>query len=97
MMTLLLVSFFVGAVLGQGFKVLVLVPAFAIALVVAIATGVAHADTAWSIVLMVATVAVGMQFGYVFGIGIRHVLAAALARSHVTSPTASTSARHHAH
>ena len=97
MMMILLVSFFAGAVLGQGFKVFVLVPAFAIALVIAIAAGVAHADTAWSIVLMSATVAVGMQFGYLFGIGIRRVLASALARSHVTSPTASTSARHPAH
>jgi hypothetical protein len=91
-MTLLVVSFLVGAVLGQGFKVFVLVPAYAIALLIAVGTGVAHVDTVWSTVLTAAVVAMGMQLGYLFGIGIQHILAAALARLHVT--TASTSARH---
>jgi len=94
MMAVLLVSFLVGAVLGQGFKVLVLVPAFAIALVVTIGAGIAHVDTVWSIVLTSATVAIGLQLGYLFGISVRLVLVAALARLHVALPSASTSARH---
>jgi fumarate reductase subunit C len=94
MMILLLVSFLIGTVLGQGFKVFVLAPLFVIALVVTIGAGVSHADTAWSIVLTAATVAIGMQLGYFFGLGLRLVLVAALARLHVTVPAAPTSARH---
>jgi len=90
MMTLLVVSFLVGAVLGQGFKIFVLAPSFLIAMLLAIATGFAHVDTVWSVVLMAATIAIGMQFGYLFGICIRLVLGVALARLHL----ASTSARH---
>ena len=90
-MLLLVVSFLVGAMLGQGFKVFVLVPSFALALVLAIGTGLAYVDTVLSTVLMAATVATGMQLGYLFGTGIHFILAAVLAKLHVT--TASTSAR----
>jgi hypothetical protein len=95
-MILSMVSLLVGAVLGQRFKVMVLIPAIAIVLVLAAGTGVTHAHTAWSIVLMATTAATSMQIGYLIGIGIRHVLAAALSSrsSPLTSPTASMSARH---
>jgi|ERR1700694_1226756 len=96
MMTFSMVSLLVGAVLGQRFQVIVLVPAVAIALVLAIGTGVTHGDTGWSIVLMAAAAATSVQIGYLIGIGIFHVLAAALTRrsSPLTFPTRSTSARH---
>jgi membrane protein DedA with SNARE-associated domain len=95
MIILSVVSLLVGAVLGQRFKVMALMPATAIVLVLAVATGVTQAQTAWSIVLMVAAAATSMQIGYLIGIGIRHVLAAALSSrsSPLTSPTVSTSAR----
>ncbi len=91
-MMLLVISFLVGAVLGQGFKVFVLVPSFVLAVVVAIGTGVAHADTIWSIVVMAATMVMGIQFGYLFGIGIHLIVAAVSAKLHITAD--STSARH---
>src|ERR1700674_24683 len=95
MITLSIVSLLVGAVLGQHFRVMVLIPATVALLVIAVATGITQAQTAWSIVLMVATSATGMQIGYFIGIGIRHVLAVAWpsGSSPLTSPTASTSAR----
>ena len=93
MMILLMVSLLVGAVLGQRFKVLVLIPATAIVLVLAVATGVTQAQTVWSIILMAAAAATSMQIGYLIGIGIRHVLGAVWSSrsSPLTSPT--TSAR----
>jgi membrane protein DedA with SNARE-associated domain len=90
MMMLSMVSLLVGVVLGQRFKVIVLIPATAIVLVLAVATGVTPAQTAWSIILMVAAAATSMQIGYLIGIGVRHVLAAS---SSLTSPTASSPAR----
>jgi membrane protein DedA with SNARE-associated domain len=94
MMMLAVVSFLVGAVLGQRFKVLVLIPATAIMLVLAAATGVTQAQTAWSIVLMAAAAATSMQIGYLIGIAI-HALAVLWSgkSSSLTSPTASTPAR----
>jgi hypothetical protein len=94
-MILSVISLLIGAVLGQRFKVLVLMPATAIVLVLAVATGVTQAQTAWSIVLTATAAATSMQIGYLIGIGIRHVLAAVWSSrsSPLTSPTASTSAR----
>jgi hypothetical protein len=94
MMTLAMVSLLVGMVLGQRFKVLVLMPTIAIALVFAIGAGMAHADTVWWIVLMAAAAATSLQIGYLIGIGIRYVLVAAQAgRSPATSLTGSASTR----
>ena len=98
MMTLATVSLLVGMVLGQRFKVLVLMPTIAIALVLAVGAGVARADTVWWIVLMAATTAISLQIGYLIGIGIRHVLVAARGgRSPATSLTGSASTRRPAH
>ena len=85
-MILAMVSLLVGVVLGQRFKVLVLAPATAIVLVLAV--GVMHDRTAWSIVLVAAAAATSMQIGYLVGIGVHHVLAAALSRR--SSPLAPT-------
>jgi hypothetical protein len=97
MMTLSMVSLLVGMVLGQRFKVLVLLPAIALALVLALGGGIVRADSAWWIVLGSAAAAVSLQIGYLIGVGIRHVLVAAQAsRSPATSLTGS-SARRPAH
>ena len=95
MMIISVVSLLVGAVLGQRFKVLVLMPATAIVLVLAAATGVTQGQTAWSIVLMAAAAATSMQIGYLIGIGIRHVLGAVWSSrsSPLSSATASSPAR----
>jgi hypothetical protein len=74
---LAMVSLLVGAVLGQHFKVMILIPAIVIGLVVAVVTGITNANAAWSIVLMAVASATSMQIGYLVGIGIRHLLAVA--------------------
>jgi hypothetical protein len=87
-MTLAMISLVVGMVLGQRFKVLVLLPAIALALVLAIGGGIVRAESAWWIVLVAAAAATSLQIGYLIGVGIRHALVAARAsRSPVTSLT----------
>jgi hypothetical protein len=95
MIILSMVSLLVGAVLGQHFKVMVLIPAIAVVLVLAVVTGVTHAQTAWSIVIMAVAAATSLQIGYLLGIAIRHVLAAALSSrsSSLTPPATSSSVR----
>jgi membrane protein DedA with SNARE-associated domain len=94
MITLSLVSLLIGAALGQYYRVLALIPATAVLLVLAIGTGVAQAQTAWSIVLMVAAAATSVQIGYLVGLTVHHVVAANWSggTSALTSST-STSAR----
>jgi len=82
-------SFLVGAVLAQRFKIMVLIPAIATVLTLAVGIGVTNAHTAWSIVLTAAAAATSMQIGYLIGISIHDVLAAAS-----SSSAPSTSARH---
>jgi hypothetical protein len=79
MMTLAMISLLAGMVLGQRFKVPVLVPATALGLVLAIGAGIAHADAVGSIVLMAAVTATSLQIGYFAGIGIRHLMVVARA------------------
>ena len=74
MITISLVSFLVGAALGQRFEVIVLVPAIVIFSGLAIVTGGADGQPAWAIVLMVATIATCLQIGYFGGVYIRHAL-----------------------
>jgi hypothetical protein len=94
MITISMISFLAGAALGQRFKVMVLMPAIAIVLVLAVGTGVTHAQTAWSVVLMAATAAACLQIGYLTGIFIRHVLVAALSRRSSSLNSPETTARH---
>jgi hypothetical protein len=72
MIFMALIGLLIGVVLGQRFKVLVLVPGIGLSLVFAIAAGVADADGGWTIVLMVTTAIASLQIGYLAGIGIRH-------------------------
>jgi len=96
-MTLSLISFLVGALLGQRFKVIVLLPAGAVALLVAIRTGVDRAETVWSIILLATATAACLQVGYFIGMYVHHVLTAALSRRASPLTSATTSARHPAH
>jgi hypothetical protein len=95
MITLSMISLFVGAALGQRFKIRVLIPAFAILVILAVGAGLTHARTAWHVVLIVATAAACLQIGYFFGIGVlRHLLAAALPRRSTPLASSPTPARH---
>ena len=93
MITFSLISLFVGAALGQRFKIRVLIPALAILVIVAAGAGFMQARSGWYVVLIVATTATCLQIGYFFGIGIvRHLLTAALSRR--PAPLTSSPARH---
>lgn len=98
MILLSTVSLVVGALLGQRFRVWVLMPATAIVLATAIGAGVNQAYTAWTIVLMAAAAAASMQIGYLVGLAIHHLLAASLSSrsSSVTASAAPTPASHSA-
>jgi len=89
MLILLLFCLLIGAVLGQRFKVLVLIPAMVP--VLAVAAGSAHAGTVWQILGAAVVAATSLQIGYFVGVGIRHLIATARtsrinADSHTTSP-----------
>jgi predicted neutral ceramidase superfamily lipid hydrolase len=84
-------SFLVGAALAQRFKIMVLIPAVATVLTLAVGIGLTNAYTSWSIVVTAATAATSMQIGYLIGMSIHGLLAAASSRS-----APSTSARHSA-
>ena len=75
-----MISFLFGAVLGQRFNVVVLVPAVAIVLFLSVGAGFAHPQAVWWIVRMAAAGAICLQCGYFSGIVARHLLAI-LARS----------------
>ena len=78
MMTMLaMTAVLIGAVLGQRFKVLILVPAIIIGLAVILAIGMAHHDNLWSTLLAMALITTALQIGYLGGIVIRFVIAAA--------------------
>ena len=74
MLTPTLISLLVGMVLAQRFKVLVLFPA--ILLTLFLATGAAIVRTQqldWMLGLTALTTVVGLQVGYLAGIGVRHL------------------------
>jgi hypothetical protein len=85
-------SFLVGAVLAQQFKVRVLLPAFALVMVLAMGAGITSVQTNWFIDLLAA--AISLQIGYFFGIGFRHFLAAVWSKRSAALPSATTSAPH---
>lgn len=76
MVILSIISMLAGMVLGQRFKVLVLVPALGATLVVGVAVGAAQARGLWPTVLMAVAAIGSLQIGYLAGIGTRHLLAA---------------------
>jgi hypothetical protein len=78
-MTSLIISFLVGMVLGQRFKVLILLPAIALALITVLSGGIARAEPAWSIFLMAVGVTIAIQLGYLIGTGVRAIIIGARA------------------
>ena len=86
MLLLSAASFLVGAALAQRFSIMILLPAFLAVLMLSLGVGVAEALTAWSIVVTAATIAISLQIGYLIGMSIHDVLAAAASRS---APSAS--------
>jgi hypothetical protein len=93
-----LISLLIGTVLAGRFKVLILAPAFMLTLVLAIGTWLVRADAAWSIGMTALVVIVGLQVGYLLGIGVRYATVLARAsRSRSGSLTNSVSPHRPAH
>jgi len=83
-----MISILVGAVLGQRFRVLILFPVFLLAIMTIAVAALLHHSQAWSAAEASVVVIVGLQIGYLFGIGIRHlsiVLRAYRMRQHIAS------------
>jgi hypothetical protein len=78
MLTFVLISLLVGLVLGHRFKVLVLLPAIAIAMLAMVVAQIAGADR-WPTTLTAAAAVVVLQLGYLAGYGVRRLIAAARA------------------
>lgn len=75
-MTIAIVSFLVGMVLGQRFGVLILVPATAVGLALAIGYALANGDRLLLVVQIGAATVASLEVGYLLGIGLRHLLVA---------------------
>jgi hypothetical protein len=91
-MTFALISFLAGMVLGQRFKVLILVPACALIAVVALVDGFVRTEAFWQMALMATMGLVSLQTGYFIGVGVRHILAGE--RPHADPTRLSTSPLH---
>lgn len=90
MLMLSLICVLFGAVLGQRFKVAALIPALALVLMAAV--GFAHAGTFWQILGATLVATTCLEIGYVAGVGIRYLMAAARS-GHASSLTGSISSR----
>jgi len=75
MTILTLLSLLTGMVLGLRFKVLVLLPAIACVLFIAVSMAVARGEILWPALMATAGTA-SLQIGYLAGVGIRYFLAA---------------------
>ena len=73
-MVLAILNLLVGMLLGQRFKVLVLVPAIAVSLVLVLGSGIARSQSPETLGLSAIAAIVALQIGYLFGLGIRHLL-----------------------
>jgi hypothetical protein len=76
---LILLVFLLGAVLGMRFKVLILIPAIAFALIAILVGGVARADSVSAILIAIVLTSIGLQIGYLSGIATRYSIALARA------------------
>jgi hypothetical protein len=75
----IVISLLIGIVLGQRFKMLVLVPSVALTLVLTIGIGLGNAETLGAIFAMVFATIASLQVGYLAGLGIRQLAVAARA------------------
>jgi hypothetical protein len=73
MVLALVLGILVGIALGLRFKVFVLVPAFALAVIFALTIRIAHSDSFWSVVLAMVIIWLNIQLGYLVGIFLRPV------------------------
>jgi hypothetical protein len=80
-MTFLVFSLALGLLLAQRFKVLALVPTTMLVAVMAIASDVAGVPMPWSKAVMVILGAVGLQVGYLVGLGGRTLVAGGYQRA----------------
>jgi hypothetical protein len=84
-----LICLLIGAVWGQRFRVLVLIPAMALAATAA--AGFTHAGTFRQILGAVLVATTSLQIGYFAGVGVRYLMAATrISKVHTGSPAAST-------
>ena len=98
MLLLGIFTLLIGMVLGQRFRVLTLVPAGLLILLFATAAGAALSETSWQIGLKAVIAIVCIQLGYLFGLGIRHLLLISRARRlRAASSEGSMPARRPAH
>jgi len=94
MIWLAIIGLLVGAVLAQRFKIMVLVPATAMALAAAASTGLVQVHSAgWTISIAAAGIA-SLQIGYFIGLGIRHVIEAPVSEAPRSFRPSASSARH---
>jgi hypothetical protein len=74
MWTVVLLSLLAGMVLGQRFKVMILVPLSAAALVATVVARASAGDGLWHVLLNAAIVVTSLQIGYLIGVGARYAL-----------------------
>ncbi len=67
-LALAIISALVGIALGLRFKVLVLVPAIALATILVLIIGLTRGDSFGSIVLAIVIIGIALQLGYLIGI-----------------------------
>jgi len=88
MMTLAIITLLAGMVLGQRFKVLILLPGITVVVIAAVAIGIARAEHFGSIALMAVVAATALQVGYLIGMAIRAFLVFARASRPYRGPVA---------
>ena len=89
-----LASFLAGMLLGQHFKVRVLIPVIVIIFLLAVGTGVTYAHSAWSTILTALIASKSAQIGYFTGIVIHHFRSAHLSSRPSSLASHAGSARH---
>jgi hypothetical protein len=75
MMILLIIALLTGMLLGQHFKVFILLPAVTVVFVITVATGAARAEHLGAILLMALGAATALQIGYLAVIAVQSFLA----------------------
>jgi hypothetical protein len=93
MSMLILLVFLLGAILGMRFKVLILIPVIAFALIAILVGGVTRGDSVSAILFAIALVSIGLQLGYLTGIATRYTIALARAGRLRKSPVQARPAR----
>jgi hypothetical protein len=68
------ISFLVGVVLAQRFKVLVLIPTILLSALFTVGVGFERSEPPWTVAAMAVLVIVAEQVGYLLGVAARHVM-----------------------